>query len=337
MKAAPSLKLAALCAVAVVIAMSTANACAQTCQTSTDLDDATRTSVTTAGQRFFTWTSGGDVASLKQNAIASLASDFGGVENTIKAHQPEMTGAQPVLKGLFLLDEQGLAPDPHAEFYCGVFGKNGQTANSAAFYLDNLPPGKYGIVLFQATTAKAVTNVSLILQAAGTDWKLGGLYIKPAQRAGHDSEWFLTQARAYKGKGQTHNAWLFCQEARNLISPLPFMGTLTTDRLFDECQSMQPTDFPVNGKNTDMALAGATYKINSVFLTVIGADMDVGVWYQVPDLSNTNLTYSSNMAVIRGLVTKYPELRDAFAGVEARALDPNGRDYGTLLAMKDVK
>ena len=43
------------------------------------------------------------------------------------------------------------------------------------------------------------------------------------------------------------------------------------------------------------------------------------------------------MAVIKALVAKYPEVRDAFAGVVARAVDPTGRDYGTLLAMKDIK
>jgi len=40
---------------------------------------------------------------------------------------------------------------------------------------------------------------------------------------------------------------------------------------------------------------------------------------------------------MKSLVAKYPELRDAFTGVVARAVDPNGRDYGTLLAMKEIK
>ena len=31
------------------------------------------------------------------------------------------------------------------------------------------------------------------------------------------------------------------------------------------------------------------------------------------------------------------ELRDGFAGIVARAVDASGQDYGTLLAMKDIK
>ena len=41
--------------------------------------------------------------------------------------------------------------------------------------------------------------------------------------------------------------------------------------------------------------------------------------------------------MIKALVAKYPEYRAAFAGVVARAVEPSGRDYGTLLAMKEIK
>jgi hypothetical protein len=277
----------------------------------------------------------GDVASLRQNAMPSLASDFAGIEGTVKDHQQDLAGAQGTVKSTFLLD--GTTPVPHAEFYCGVFGKSGQTANSAVFYLDNLPAGKYGVVLMDATSTKGRSMVSLILQQDGTDWKLGGLYIKAAQVAGHDSDWFLARAREYKAKGQAHNAFFFYSEARSLISPLNFMSTLATDKLYDESQSAQPPDLPANGKTVDLAAGTATYKITAVFPEIVGSDLDLIVKYQAADVSNTNAAYASNIAVIKALVTKYPEVRDAFAAVVARAVDPSGRDYGTLLAMKDIK
>jgi hypothetical protein len=43
------------------------------------------------------------------------------------------------------------------------------------------------------------------------------------------------------------------------------------------------------------------------------------------------------MTLIKALVAKFPELHEAFAGVVARAVEPSGRDYGSLLAMKDIK
>ena len=59
--------------------------------------------------------------------------------------------------------------------------------------------------------------------------------------------------------------------------------------------------------------------------------------YEASDISNSNQTYQSNIAVMKALVAKFPELRGAFAGIVARAVDPSGHDYGTMLAMKEIK
>ena len=126
-------------------------------------------------------------------------------------------------------------------------------------------------------------------------------------------------------------------EARGLISPLPFMSTLATDKLYDESQSAQPADVPSNGKTVDLAAGSVTYKLTAIFPEVVGSELDLIVKFQTPSISDTNLAYQNNIAVIKALVAKYPEVRDVFAGVVARAVDPGGRDYGTLLAMKDVK
>ena len=310
---------------------------AESCQTSDDMDAATRNAITAAGQRYFGLLAKGDTASLKQSAIPSLASDFAGIENTVKAHQGELTGAQATPRPVFELEADGPTPKPHSEFYCGVFGKSGQTANSAIFYLDNLPPAKYAVVILDTTSSGGKTSSSMILQLMGTDWKLGGLYLKSTQVSGHDSGWFITQARAYKAKGQAHNAWFYYMEARSLISPLPFMSTLVSDKLYDESQTLQPADMPAGDKTADLSSGGATYKVVAVFPETVGTDLDLIVKYQAADVSNTNTAYQGNVAVMKAMVTKYPELKDAFAGVVARAVDPSGRDYGTMLAMKDIK
>lgn len=327
---------AALGLVLLALALLPLSARAQSCQTSGDLDEATRTAITAAGQRYFDMAAKGDIASLRQSAIPSLGSDFAVIETSIKDHQPELAGARATVKSLFAL-ESGNPPAAHGEFYCGVFGKSGQTANSAVFFLDNLPTGKYGVVVFDATSAQGRTTFSVILQEAGTDWKLAGLYINSAQVAGHDSDWFLARSREYKTKGQMHNAWLYSIQARKLISPMIFMSTLATDKLYDESQSLQPADIPMGGKTVDLPAGTATYKLTALFPEIVGNDLDLIVKYQAADASNTSQAYQSNIAVIKALVTKYPEVRDAFAGVVARAVDPSGRDYGTLLPMKDIK
>jgi hypothetical protein len=330
-------KTGAVAAIIAIAMVMTVSIHAENCQTATDMDPATRAALTTTGQRYFDMIGKGDAASLRQNAIPSLASDFSGIESTVKDHQKALAASHQTARPPFLLEADGTAAIAHAEFFCGVFGKSGQTSSSAAFYLNNLPPGKYGVVILDASSAQGQNAISLILQQMGNDWKLGGLYIKALQVAGHDSDWFTSRAREYKAKGQLHNAWLYFLMARNLISPLPFMSTAATDKLYDDSQSLQPADFPAEGKTVDFQAGAGTYKLTAIFPDVLGNDLDLLVRYQVSDISNTNQTYQSNIALMKALLAKYPELRDAFAGVNARAVDPSGRDYGTLLAMKDIK
>jgi hypothetical protein len=335
-------------AVLAMLAVSSANVFAESCVIASDMDAATRTALNAAALHSFDLIAKGDVAGLRQSAIPSLAEDFSGIEGRVKDNQPALAGSKATARASFLLEADGAAAIPHAEFYCGVFGSKGQTRDSAAFTLNNLPPGKYGVVILDAPSSKGAYTVSLILQQQGTEWKLGNLYIKAEQPGGHDSDWFIAHAHEFQTKGQVHNAWLYYVEARSLVSPLPFMSTAATDKLYDDSQKLQPADFPADGKTTDLSSGtsapGAaaspgvsSYKLTAIFPDVVGTDLDLIVRYQAADVSNTQLAYQNNVAVMKALLVKYPELRDAFAGVVARAVDPSGRDYGTLLAMKDIK
>jgi hypothetical protein len=330
-------RISLLLAASVALAFSPVNAMAENCLTASDMDAATRSALTGAGTRYFDMVARGDAASLRQNSIPSLASDFSGIEGTVKENQSALAGSKASARPPFLLEAEGSAPIPRAEFFCGVFGARGQTKDSAAFSINGLAPGKYGVVILDAPSPKGAYTISLILQLIGSDWKIGGLYIKSSQSAGHDGDWFIARARDYQSKGQGHNAWLYYLVARSLVSPLPFMSTATSDKLYDDSQKLQPADFPADGKTADLSGGGATHKLTALFPEVVGNDLDLIVKYQAADVSNTNTTYQTNVAVMKALVTKYPELRDAFAAIVARAVDPSGRDYGTMLAMKDIK
>ncbi|MGA9043070.1 MAG: hypothetical protein WB421_21250 [Terriglobales bacterium] len=310
---------------------------AQTCLTTEDMDPATKTALLTTGQRFFDMAAKGDSATLRQNAIPSLAADFSGIETAIKDNQPNLSNAKATPRLPFLLKAEGTAPLDRAEFLCGVFGPNGQTATSSEFVIPNLPPGNYAIVILDVAPAKGAYTVSFVLQQSGTDWKLGGFYAKSTQIAGHDGDWFVSRAREFKAKGQFHNAWFYLVEARDLLVPVPFMYTQKTDKLYDESQAVKPSDLPADGTTSDLVAAGKTYKLTALFPLTVASDLDLVVKYQSADVSNTTQTFAENMVVIRALVTKYPEFHEAFDGVVARAVEPSGRDYGSLLPMKEIK
>jgi hypothetical protein len=329
------------CTTLALLVFSASSVLAESCLTSRDMDDATRTALTTAALRYFDLIAKGDTPTLRQGVIPSVASDFSGIETTVKESQTALAGSKATVRPPFLLVAEGAAPLPRGEFLCGVFGGNGQTSESAVFSLNNLPPGKYAVAILDAPSSKGAYTVSLILQQQSSDWKLGNLYIKATTSAGHDSDWFAARARTFQSKGQTHNAWLYYLEARSLASPLPLMSTAATDKLYDESQKVLPADLPAGGKTVELSTVttagAATYKLTALFPEAVGDDLDLIVKYQVADISNTAQAYQGNVSVMKALLAKYPELRDAFAAVVARAVDLAGRDYGTLLAMKEIK
>jgi hypothetical protein len=330
---------------------------AQTCVTANDMDDATRNPITAASKRFFGLAAQGDTASLKQNSVPSLASNFSGIEAVVKDHQAAFAAAQVTPRPPLLLKADGTAPLEHAEFLCGVFGSNGQTAASSVVQLNSLPPGTYAVSTLDLTSAKGKSTLSFILQQVGGDWKLGGVYAKESELTGHDEKWFETRAREFKAKGQKLNAWFYYQQARDLQVPVPFMSTLATDRRYDEAQTVKPADLPAAdhplsivgqvaapkpagtkpGEQFNGANASKTYEVIDMFPTPVGNDFDLVVRYRSADISDTGKAFQDNMAVIRAVVARYPELRDSFGGVVARAVAPSGQDYGSLLQMKDIK
>ncbi len=116
-----------------------------------------------------------------------------------------------------------------------------------------------------------------------------------------------------------------------------FMSNAQLDKISEALQATRPSDIPSGGQPVELNANGKTIKVTQMFPTPVGDGLDLVVKYQVPSVADQTATYQDNMAVIKALVAKYPELREAFAGVVARAVEPSGNDFGSLLAMKDVK
>jgi len=310
---------------------------AQVCQSAAEMEASERSALETTAKRYFDLSARGDISALKLDSILPVASSFGGIEAAIKANQSAFNGAKAAVRPPFLLIADGPEPLARAEFLCGVFGKLGQTKDSAVFVLPNLPPGKYGVIILDVNGGSEPRTLTLVVQQIGNDWKLAGFYATSARAAGHDAAWFMQSARDFKTKSQNHNAWLYFREAVALSAPVDFMSTQATDKLYDEIQATQPADVPLNGNSVDLSAAGKVYHWTEIFPLAVGADLDVVVKYQAGDVSDSARSFRENAAVIKALLMKFPELRDAFSGVVARAVDPSGRDYGTLMAMKDIK
>src|SRR5882762_8469708 len=154
----------------------------QTCVTSADMETPVRAGLEAAGQKYFALAAKGDVAGLKASAIPSVAADFSGIQAAALDNQNSFSKEQAVVRSMFELIAEGNAPLERGEFLCGVFGKTGQSATSAEFVLNGLPPGQYGIVILDVGN-KAVPDdgpwaLAFVLQRVNGEWKLGGFNVK---------------------------------------------------------------------------------------------------------------------------------------------------------------
>jgi hypothetical protein len=320
-------------ALAILLAVFSAASLAQTCFNGPDLEAPTKNAIESAARRYLDMSAHGDVAGLKANAIPAIAGDFGSIERAVVANKQFLAGGQPAITGTYLLDaSQAKAPLPRADFYCGIYN----SPDRIGFFIPNLPPGRYAIV-FQKVAGKDPITLTLILQEMAGAWKLAGYYPRLDSIGGHDGQWYLARAREFKAKGQSLNAWLYYLTAWDLLAPVNFMSTPPLDKLADEMQAARPGDIPTAAAPLTVSASGRMFKVTEITSVTIDDNLDVRVQYQTADAANSGLASQDNLAIIKALITKYPELRDGFNTVIARAMDDNGHEYVTLQPMKDVK
>ena len=307
----------------------------QTCDTGPALDPAIKATIESAAQRYFGMSAQGDVAGLRSNAIPPVAADFGGIEQAVVTNKPYFSGGQVVSSDTYLLDaSNSKGTIQRADFYCGIYN----SPNRIGFSIPNLPSGKYAIAIQKISGGKAPITLTMVLQdVGGSSWKLAGYYPRLTLIGGHDGDWYLAKAREYKSNGQLHNAWFYYLTAWDLLAPVNFMDTPQLDKITDEMQAARPGDLPSHDSPLNLPGGGKVFKITDMAPVPMANDLDLRVRYQSADATNTAVAFADNMAVIKATIAKYPEIRSAFAGVIASAVDANGNQYGSLQAMKDVK
>lgn len=308
----------------------------QRCTEAKDMDPATRNAIESAARQYFDMAARGDSAGLQQNAIPAVAQNFGGISSAVQDNLAALQGSQPSLRSAFLLDaSSSTGTIQRAEFYCGVFGAYGHTATSSAFIIPNLPAGTYALTIVDAQGAQEPFTLSFVLQQVGQQWKLAGYYAKSGTAAGHNGDWYVQQARDYKQKGDNASAYFYYWQARDLLAPVPFMSTLQLDKLYDEMQQVLPKDLPI-GQSVNFSAGTKTYQLTTMFPLPVGNELDLVVKYSSPDISDTAKTWQANMDLINALLAKYPTFRSAFQAIVARAVAPNGQDYGTIQPTKQT-
>ena len=308
-------------------------AIAESCSTGADLDAQTRSSLETTARSVYGMAAKGDVFGLKSNSVPSLANNFASIEQAVVDNKASLGEGQGTLRAVYLLDaSSGTGTIARAEFFCGIFN----SADRTGFVLNNLPAGKYAVAILESHGKTPVT-LSLVLQVMNSAWKIGGFYVRQASANGHDGNWYWQQAKQYASKGQKHNAFFYYLEASELLHPVPFITDPTLDKLYDEIQAATPSDVPLNGPVSISGSDGKSYQLTSVATVPAQDGLSIVLRQKVPDASDNTAAFTANMGLIKAAAAKWPEIRDGFSSVVARAQDAQGHDYGSLLNMKDIK
>lgn len=305
----------------------------ESCQQQSELAPADKAGIQQAAQRFSQAVIAGNPQQMQSDAIPSLQADFSAITASVQDIAPKVAGAHSTTDFLYLLDATDAKTTlAQAQFFCGLFN----APIHVTFTIPNLPPGKYGLAISEISGGKSPYKITYVLQNIGGAWKLAGFFPKPEEAAGHDGVYWWKQARTAKAAGQVHDAYFDYVIAADLLTPVPFLSSPNLDKLMTEEQSALPNDIPTD-KPVDMALAGKNYQVTQMFPVPTDKGMALVVKYAVPSVSDTSAAFEDNTKVIKGLVSKYPEYRSAFYSIVARATAPTGADYGTELAMKDIK
>jgi hypothetical protein len=308
---------------------------AQSCSSGSDLDVASKNAINSAATQYLHMSKNGDVAGLRANAIPAITGDFSSIEQAVVTNKPYLAEGSATVTGTYLLDaSQSKRALARADFYCGI--QNGNSPDRVNFSISNLPPGRYAAVI-QTVNGKDPITLTLILQDMGGAWKLAGYYPRLDAIGGHDGEWYLTKARDFKTKGQLHDAWFYYLTAWDLTAPVNFMSTPQLDKIANEMQAARPSDLPGDSAPMSLSANGKVFKVTDLAAVPVDNKLDLRVRYENPAAGDSGVAFKDNMAVIKAIVVKYPELRDAFDAIVARAVDTSGHEYGSLLPMKDIK
>lgn len=305
---------------------------AQTCQTRDEIPGQAKGDMESNAQRIFEQASHGDSDAMRASSIPALQSNFADIAGAVSDNKPALQGANAQLRTSFLLDT-GATPSPDGHFYCGVFGAGGMNAGGSEFYIPGLSAGKYGIVIQDVTGPKGPYALTTVFQDL-SGWKLAGFQFRPESARGHDGIWYLQQARDYKNKGQSHNAWFYYTTSWDLMAPVKFMNTKLLAKIVEESGSVHPKDLPSGGKGISYSANGKTYNITDISVLRTDNSFDLSIKYSVPSTAD----FASMAADARNLATayvnQYPELKDAFNNIWAHAIDPSGGDVPGVVTLK---
>ncbi|NYF81087.1 hypothetical protein [Granulicella arctica] len=315
----------------------------ETCTSQSQMAPADRDALAFAAKTLATDMQAGNAADLRSLSVAEVAKDFAAISDVVGNTAAKLKGGTLAVDQVYLLDAStlkrnadGSAAD--AQFFCTL----NKSIAEADFLIPALPPGKYVFAIVEVRGIPAPWRLSFLLRQDQGRWLMAGLYPRPLTAAGHDGLWYWTQARQMTASKEPWNAWLYDQEAQNLLQPAGFVQSTHLEKLQTEQTAAAPpalsqgigVDTPLVVKAKD----GTEYRFTSLAAddSLGASSVDVAVHLKADPLPDQAAARKRNIAAMSALLAAYPELRKPFHGVWVFADVPGQNPYATEQAMSDI-
>jgi hypothetical protein len=292
------------------------------CTTQAELTPQDRGALAAEGERLSIALLQQDFGTLQSALLPSLSSQWEGIRGAAEQAEPLVKGGKIQLRNLYLLDASSLSAQSDTQFFCS----NANGTLTVTINMRSLPPGRYALVLADASGSSLGGQIGIILvwDASGSvpAWKLGGISVRPGSFDGHDGVWYWTRARELAREDMPWAAYYCYEVARFLQVPVDFISSPNLEKLNQEQAQIKgaPSDaFPYT-------LAGGerSWKIDSIRLDASLRQADLGVTYQSAGSADPAVARTEAMAVLSALLKAQPGLKQNFHGLWAYA-STNGK------------
>jgi len=316
---------------------------AETCTTQSQMPAADRSALADAARGLAAKVQADDVSGVQAAAAPEYAQSFSGIGGVVNSTAAKVKGGVPVVTQVYLLDGSSMKPGANgaaadAQFFCTL----NKTETEADFLIPGLLPGKYGFAIVDVKGGVEPWRLSFLLKQEQGRWTMAGFYPKPMTAAGHDGVWYWSQARTMTAAKERLSAWLYYQQAADLLDPAGFVQSTNLEKLRAEESSAAPPTLS-DGVSADAPLVvkgpdGVEYHFIALGVddSLSKSKIDVTAHLKVDQMGDPEAAKKRNSDAMVALVTAYPEMRKAFEGVWIFAEAPGQNPFITEQRMTDI-
>jgi hypothetical protein len=272
-----------------------------------------------------------DESTLQAVLLPQEASQWDGIRATVEQAAPLLKGGHFQLRNLYMLDASEQTAPQDTQFFCS----NAAGSLTVTLNMNDLPPGRYAVVLADAVGAPLAGQIGIVLawDSAAVAWKLAGLTIRPGVFEGHDGVWYWVRGRGL-AKADPWSAWYNYDAARYLLLPVDFLSSPNLEKLRQEQALIMPSPqsaFPLSLPDGDR-----TWKIEAVGFDPTLHEADLGVVYQSTGVTDPAALRTEATAVLSAFLKTQPGIRANFHGLWAYAEKDGKRSPVMELPMAQI-